>query len=91
MYMMYYYFTIQHELVHKTIFKDYGIDSRIVIDAKLKGYTISQPHNLSKEHKQNMILQHNINEAIGYQLEPILLLLSIITFCVVIITADKLK
>lgn len=59
-----------HEEVHKVIYGSYGIESEINI--------FSFPsHTLAEKpcpKDSNCELAHNINEAIGYQLFPILLL-----------------
>jgi len=58
-----------HELVHQIIFKTYGIDSYIRMGA-LIAWTIPYDMELAMVRcNETCQLAHNINEAIGYQLQ----------------------
>jgi len=72
-----------HEFVHAIIFRDFGckIDKIHINYLTLEGYTKATCTNLTKEETLFMTLQHNLNEAIAYNVTPILItLLSIIIF-----------
>jgi len=56
----------QHEIVHKEIYEEYDIDSRIEIKWDGSGRTISDERCPTEE----CTLAHNINDAITYPLLP---------------------
>tara|TARA_R100001530_G_scaffold116916_1_gene84044 strand:- start:1109 stop:1423 length:315 start_codon:yes stop_codon:yes gene_type:complete len=81
-------FGYMHEVTHQTIYKYYGIESRIEL---FSGF----PHMLTIAEKRcppntNCGLAHNINEIVGYHL-MIIFVFMILAFLVIYITLGELK
>ena len=74
-------FAYSHELVHQTIFKDYGIDSRIEMFHKFPDRSILQATAVTiaegniSNCKESCLLAHEINEVFAYQMIPISLII----------------
>lgn len=69
----------QHELVHVTIFEDYGIDSHVEYYGNGWDWVTKAEGNYSNCNTNNGCVQsHNMNEVIGYQLMPIYLLIGFV-------------
>jgi len=66
-------FIYQHEQVHKAIYNNYDIESEIVFNYFSDSYT--RPLGNYSKCDSSCQLAHGINEAVGYQLQVILLAL----------------
>jgi hypothetical protein len=76
-------FTYMHESVHKAIFTDYNINSKIKM---FDGWdATTTPLGNYSNCKEDCILAHNINEAVGYHLITIYFMLGIELFIIIMI------
>ena len=70
-----------HELVHQQIFEDYGIESKIrMIDGFDSSTVTSGDHSNCKD---NCNLAHEINDAIGYHIQFVYLIIGIGLFIII--------
>ena len=66
-----------HEYVHYIIYKHYGCQAFVQIDyLALKGRTTGLCYNLTKEDYDKMFMQHILNEAVAYNITPLLIMLT---------------
>jgi len=68
--------TYQHELVHKTIYQTYDIESKIDMGWKT-GVPTTTAIESTKNCDSNCELAHNINEVVGYTLFPVLFFIAV--------------
>lgn len=93
--------TLQHEAVHKAIFKNYGLDSKIVINNPIKatitgtgGYTrpdISEGQNYSDYCTESCEVLHSQNEIISYNVGTLFLLFYLFMIVMVLCTSTILS
>lgn len=75
----------QHELVHKTIFKYYGMDSEIKL-----GWTQATTTPIGEYTcDSNCELAHSINEVVGYTIMPLLIFIFAILFAILYAILNK--
>jgi len=78
-------FIATHEKVHQIIFADYGINSRVLINGT---DMLTHPDKPCPTDTCN--LAHEINESIGYQVLPMLILVGVGLF-IIILMLEQIK
>ena len=71
-----------HESAHVEIFREYDIDSSIEYWKGIFPYQTAAESNCQNE---NCRLAHNLNEVIGYQLQPFLILIGAGIFLIIFV------
>ncbi len=76
----------QHENVHKQIYKNFNTESEVYISPLgfLGGYTLASETNFSAAEKIAVEQLHSFNEIIGYPLQMIIVLLTLLLMTVVL-------
>jgi len=73
-------FVYLHEQVHVQIFKSYGIESRVDYLGSFPDAVTYGERSCPNDYCTS---NHNINEVVGYQLQPILVILGVGLLCII--------
>ena len=72
-----------HEITHQVILEKFGVDSTIELGNPLKGtlaVTVSKPKEVSLETRNAIVISNSVNEVVGYNVMPFLVVLTALSF-----------
>lgn len=80
-----------HEMVHNKIFLYLGCDDIEMKFGVINSYTTANCSMISDESRLTVDLANSINEVVGYQLTPFLILISSLLFLIILINNEEDK
>lgn len=83
-------FTFSHERAHQVIFREFNVSSHVEYGFPTS-YTVPDQNFLNDEDWRAAYIAHGVNEAVGYQLAPLLIIIIAIQFAGLLLKIKKVK